>query len=383
MDSPRPRNWNQKLFASYLGGTGQELAELRRALTELMATHDKLNKAYKSKAARAELKEFLESNLYRLPTFVQDAGFSATRMDGLMGMAYKIKNEYIHFQQARERQNLAIEPSASTSEQVPGFGYEGEVVEQVPLPEISQPTSPAPINSVPSNDDIVQRFTAVNDTGSTVPPVEEPVVEPPNKRQRTTPSQPSQPSPPQPPQQPDLLSHNIWVLNEVNPARHGLCSMQELLTSEEARNPNHIPRLIDLDFAHWLSIVQTQCGYSFTTHRLEYRPPSTVMSRSAQLPPITIPMSTQIQWRGALNSQLRSKTDQDPVFYLVYKCESSAHAARNVRVPDSNPAGNDAPFPSLPSSPSSSMGSEVSPPRDSLVIKQEYAEEQMRLPGMR
>jgi hypothetical protein len=98
--------------------------------------------------------------------------------------------------------------------------------------------------------------------------------------------------------------------------------MQDLLTTPESRKIDFIPRLIDLDFDHWLSIVEAQCGYDFTAHRLEYRPPANVVSRSLGLPPITVPLSTQSQWRGAINSQIHAEGGRDPVFYLVAQCES-------------------------------------------------------------
>ncbi|KAG2000963.1 hypothetical protein GB937_010649 [Aspergillus fischeri] len=41
----------------YLGGTDKDMHELRRVLTQLMSTHSKFNKGYKSKAARMELQE--------------------------------------------------------------------------------------------------------------------------------------------------------------------------------------------------------------------------------------------------------------------------------------------------------------------------------------
>ncbi|KAG2007638.1 hypothetical protein GB937_008449 [Aspergillus fischeri] len=343
MDSPRPRNWNQKLFATYLGGTDKEIHELRRVLTQLMSAHGKLDKGYKSKAARTELQEWIQSNLHRLPGFVQDACFNKTRMDGLMGMAYKIKNEHVHYLAARGRPNHAAEPPSSAFDQGSSIVHGSQRVEREDNREVvDQPTS-----SIPSNT-VEQQVNAVEEAGPATSVQEETVAEPPSKRARTT---PTQAAPLQPPL-PDLLSRNIWVLNEVNPAQHGLCSMQDLLTAPESRKIDFVPRLIDLDFDHWLSIVEAQCGYDFTAHRLEYRPPANVVSRSLGLPPITIPLSTQSQWRGAINSQIHAESGRDPVFYMV------SQSGEDVQNPSTPP---------LPS-PSANNASRARPP---LVVKQD------------
>ncbi|RHZ70653.1 hypothetical protein CDV55_107167 [Aspergillus turcosus] len=353
MDSPRPRNWNQKLFATYLGGTDKEIHELRRVLTQLMTAHGKLDKGYKSKAARTELQEWIQSNLHRLPGFVQDACFNKTRMDGLMGMAYKIKNEHVHYLAARGRQIPAAEPPSSI-DQGSSVVHGSQRVEQEDNHEVDQLPSSNPSNTVD------QQVNAVDVAGAAVTVQEETVAEPASKRAKTT---PTQAAPPQP-SLPDLLSRNIWVLNEVDPSKHGLCSMQDLLTTPESRKIDFIPRLIDLDFDHWLSIVEAQCGYDFTAHRLEYRPPANVVSRSLGLPPITVPLSTQSQWRGAINSQIHAEGGRDPVFYLVSQ------------------SGEDVQNPSTPPLPSPSSANTASRARPPLVVKQEYVEEQLRLAGM-
>ncbi|KAK9567953.1 hypothetical protein V6Z88_002280 [Aspergillus fumigatus] len=355
MDSPRPRNWNQKLFATYLGGTDKEIHELRRVLTQLMSAHGKLDKGYKSKAARTELQEWIQSNLHRLPGFVQDACFNRTRMDGLMGMAYKIKNEHVHYLAARGRPNHAAEPPSSTFDQGSGVVHGSQRVER----EDNRDVFDQPISSLPSNA-VEQQVNAIEVAGPVADVQEETIAEPPSKRARTT---LVQTAPLQPPL-PDLLSRNIWVLNEVNPAKHGLCSMQDLLTTPESRKIDFVPRLIDLDFDHWLSIVEAQCDYDFTAHRLEYRPPANVVSRSLGLPPITIPLSTQSQWRGAINSQIHAESGRDPVFYLV------SQLGEDVQNPSNPP---------LPSPSSANNASSVRPP---LVVKQEYVEEQLRLARM-
>jgi hypothetical protein len=57
--------------------------------------------------------------------------------------------------------------------------------------------------------------------------------------------------------------------------------MQDLSTTPESHKIDLISYhgLMDLDFDHWLSIVEVQCGYDFTAHRLEYRPPANVAHR--------------------------------------------------------------------------------------------------------
>jgi hypothetical protein len=310
MDSPRPRNWNQKLFATYLGATDKDIHELKRVLTQLMSEHGKCDKGYKSKAARTELQEWIQSNLHRLPGFVQDACFNKTRMDGLMGMAYKIKNEHMHYLAARRPMQPA-EPPSSIDQGSPVV-RENQRVGQEDNHEVDQRPCSNPRNAVNL------QANAVDEAGAAVTVQEVTITEPVSERASTTPTLPALLQPPLP----DLLSRNIWVLNEVDPSRHGLCAMQDLLTTPESRKIGFIPRLMDLDYDHWLSIVEVQCGYDFDAHRLEYRPPTNMLPHSRTLPPITIPLPTQSQWHGAINSQIHAEGGRDPVFYLVAQCKS-------------------------------------------------------------
>ncbi|PYI05854.1 hypothetical protein BO78DRAFT_446727 [Aspergillus sclerotiicarbonarius CBS 121057] len=117
----------------------------------------------------------------------------------------------------------------------------------------------------------------------------------------------------------NLLARNIWVVNETDPSRHGLCAIQELRIGLYQPN-NEIPCLTDLNFIDWLLTTKEQCGYDETIHRLEYRSASTI-SPLVLGEPMTIPIISLRQWRGALNAQLRDDPDKDPVFYLIYKCE--------------------------------------------------------------
>ncbi|XHG02483.1 hypothetical protein AWENTII_005833 [Aspergillus wentii] len=328
LNSPRPRNWNQKTLASYLGGTPKELSELKNALTHLMQTHGKLKQTFKSIAMRTELKNFLESNLRILPPFVQDATSNATRMDGLMGMAYKIKNEYV--QQSREKRDSFVE-MATTSDN--SDSNDNEEPEESEPPSQQQPQSQPQIvvkegpNS--NNNNNTQQnapepanynhnhnnHNRTSGEGSAAAMEESHPAEPPSKRNKISPRPPG----------PDILARNIWVLNEIDHTKHGLCSIQELLRNEDPRNPNPAPQLADLGYDHWINIVQAHCGYDFTVHRLEYRPPANIniIIQPRRLP-ITVPMFTQSQWRGAMNSQLQTNPTQDPVFYMVYQCKSRA-----------------------------------------------------------
>ena len=104
-------------------------------------------------------------------------------------------------------------------------------------------------------------------------------------------------------------------MNEVDHKNHGLCPTSELVTKEN-------PRISDLDFDHWVLIAQAQCDYNYTIHRLEYRPPPTTTTPPIAIDrPITIPMRTPSQWRGALTLQLQANPDRDPVFYMVDQCK--------------------------------------------------------------
>jgi hypothetical protein len=311
MDYPPPRNWNQKLFATYLGATEKDIHELRRVLTQLMYAHGKLDKGYKSKAARTELQEWIQSNLHKLPGFVQDACSNQTRMRGLMGMAYKIKNEHPDYLSARRRRIQAAE-LPSSSDQGSSVVYGSQRVGREDNHKVDRLPSSVPSNAVN------RQVNAVDEAGAAVAVQGQTTIEPVSKRARTTPDQAALLQP----HLPDLLSRNIWVLNEVDPSRHGLCAMQDLLTTPESRKIDFIPRLMDLDFDHWLSIVEVQCGYDFAVHRLEYRPPAKMVPQSLALPPITIPLPTQSQWHGAINSQIHAEGGRDPIFYLVAQRKS-------------------------------------------------------------
>lgn len=104
------------------------------------------------------------------------------------------------------------------------------------------------------------------------------------------------------------------MVNEVENESHGLCPIMDLVKKDRDQNDLQPS---NLDFDHWMLTVQAHCGYDYTVHRLEYWPSATIILPSMIGRPFTIPMRTPSQWRGALNSQLQAKPDQDLVFHLV------------------------------------------------------------------
>lgn len=90
----KPRYWNQSVLANFLGGSEDEVVDVRRAVTQLMKTQDKLYKNYKTKVAKNELRSFFLANLGKLPELVRDVASNPVRMDGLMGLAFKVNNGY-------------------------------------------------------------------------------------------------------------------------------------------------------------------------------------------------------------------------------------------------------------------------------------------------
>lgn len=364
MDSPKPRYWNQTALEAYLGGPKEDVKNVRRALRQLMKSHGKLNSNFKKREAKHELKHLLLSNLDKLPPLVHDAPSNNIRMDGLMGLAYKINN--MQKQYGRDKQASLTTPPGrgENGDDSDEDGAEGSDNEMNAGPEPSQ-SQPRPKPNGTSDRDGMQdtrglgkghniahgtrsdhsRASDIRTNRSISAVVDDShATEPQNKRIRTLPPQQEpefRPPPPQPSQrqsqslfqphllyqpQPqnqelDLLARNIWVVNEVNHESHGLCPFLELT---ENSTKDHL-RISDLDFDRWVSIVQVQCGYDYTIHRLEYRPSPTVIMPVMMAQPITVPMRTPSQWRGALNSQLRSSPDQDPVFHMVALCKSTLH----------------------------------------------------------
>lgn len=363
----KPRYWNQSVLANFLGGSEDEVVDVRRAVTQLMKTQDKLYKNYKTKVAKNELRSFFLANLDKLPELVRDVASNPVRMDGLMGLAFKVNNGYKQY--GRDRHTTAANVPANTPPEQSDHGDEDDVEEQSDQeatggsgPEMHKAVSagqPRPATNGTRDRGSTQSFEGVhdisqgnshdtghdraNDSRSDYNRASDsranrssPAVvldgfhaeEPPSKRMRTIPPpqlfpQLSQPQSRSQTPRPsfDLLARNIWVVNEIDYGSHGLCSIQELIKQGDLDGTQDHPLVSDLDFDHWILIIQAQCGYDYTLHRLEYRPSPTAIMPTLLSHPITVPMRTPSQWRGALNSQLQTRPDQDPVFYMITQCE--------------------------------------------------------------
>ena len=363
---PKPRYWNQSILANFLGGSEDDITELRRAVTQLMKSHNKLYKNYKHKAAKNEMRSFFLANVNKLPKLVRDVASNPVRMDGLMGMAIKINNGYK--QHGRDRRTATANVPANMSPEQSDHGDEDDVEEDSDneTPSGNDPAAykaagdsqPRPATngtrdrgSTQSSEGTHDRTQGdsqdtgrdrTNDTKSDSSRASDsganhssPAVvldgshaeEPPSKRIRTIP--PPQPFPrPQPQSQPqtarprfDLLARNIWVVNEIDYESHGLCPTEEIVKNSDQDGAQDHLLISDLDFDRWILIIQAQCGFDYTVHRLEYRPSPAVIMPTLLSHPITVPMRTPSQWRGALNSQLQTRPDQDPVFYMITQCE--------------------------------------------------------------
>lgn len=366
---------------------------------QLMKSHDAINKSFKTKAAKNELKELILSNLDELPALVRDARTNKVRMEGLMGLAIKINNS--RKQYGREKMaSLVInkppvanengnndngnndedtseedeEEDESDDESSNGDGPEiHKTNDSQPRPQVNgarNHETPLESRGHDRTHDIRSDHSRTSDSRAnrSSPAVvvdNTSAIEPPNKRRRPLAPMALQyplsgPSLPQY-QRPsfDFSARNIWVVNEVDHGSHGLCPVMELVKKDS--NKDHL-QLSDLDFDHWMLIVQAHCGYDYTVHRLEYRPSVTTIMPSIIGRPFTVPMRTPSQWRGALNSQLQTKPDQDPVFYLVYKSES--------RPGPSPPRRESTPFSGYDISPTYQPATRLSP-----TVKQEYVEE--------
>lgn len=73
--------------------SNHEMPGLKRAVTQLMEDHGKLNQNYKSIAGRVELRSFLPSNLDKLPAAVHDAGSNTAHEEALMGLAVYVNGK--------------------------------------------------------------------------------------------------------------------------------------------------------------------------------------------------------------------------------------------------------------------------------------------------
>lgn len=357
MLAAKPRHWNQAALANYLGGSEDEIATVRRGIVQLMKSYDAIHKSFKTKAAKNELKELLLSNLDKLPALVRDARTNDVRMEGLMGLAYKVNNAHKQYGREKMASMITNKPPEVRNNDDNDNGDDDESSSEESGEEDSSDDDSSTGNGPGIHRSNEQPRPEINGTGNCDRPSESrgherthgirsdhsrsqsranysspavvvdrsSAVGPPNKRIR-----PSEPlAPPTPLSGPlpsfpqyqkpsyDLSVRNIWVVNEVDNESHGLCPVIELVKKDCDKNNL---QLSDLDFDHWMLIVQAHCSYDYTIHRLEYRPSATIILPSMIGRPFTIPMRTPSQWRGALNSQLQAKPDQDPVFYLVSQC---------------------------------------------------------------
>lgn len=390
----KPRYWNQAALANYLGGSEDEIATVRRGLVQLMKSYDTIHKSFKTKAAKNELKELLLSNLDKLPELVRDARENDVRLEGLMGLAYKVNNS--HKQYGREKLASMItnkppevsnndnnddngdedessceesgeEEDSSDDDSSTGNGPETHKSNDPPRPEANGTKNHERPSESRGHEwtheirsDHSRSDSRANHSSPAVVADRSSAAEPPNKRMRpleplAPPTPLSGPLLPSQYQKPsfDLSVRNIWVVNEADNESHGLCPVMELVKKDSDHNNLQIS---DLDFDHWMLVVQAHCGYDYTIHRLEYRPSATIILPSMIGRPFTVPMRTPSQWRGALNSQLQAKPDQDPVFYLVSQSESR---------PESSPPSSGFDF-----SQTYQPATRLSP-----TVKQEYVEE--------
>ncbi|PWY73692.1 hypothetical protein BO70DRAFT_111368 [Aspergillus heteromorphus CBS 117.55] len=324
--------WNRETLISYLGGDERDLRGLRIRLTDLLLTHDKLYNSCSRASGRSQQQEFILSVISDLPDYVQDASSNLRRMQGIMGLVCVIKRDhkakqrlmmtaptgnYLDIKRYDSSDSAGEESDGSeaaheTRARVVATGNETET-ESEPI-EFTRQSSPAVTltRSLYYNDLETDRASTI---AYSVGPVERklkdesstPGAEGPKLRAGYLEEQ-------SPHLYHDLLSRNIWVINEVNSSRHGLCTVQELTAG--LVSVDTVPLLTELNFPDWLLIVKNQCGYDATVHRLEYRPSA---KESPAGRPMTVPVGSSSQWRGALNAQLRAKMVVDPVFYLVFK----------------------------------------------------------------
>ncbi|PWY74604.1 hypothetical protein BO94DRAFT_524565 [Aspergillus sclerotioniger CBS 115572] len=295
--------WTRERLISYLGGDENDLGILKVELTDLLLEHDKMYLSCRTRDGRAQQRKFILANITKIRPYVQDCNLR--RLEGLMGLARVVKRTY----KAGERYK-SVTAQMSQSRQDDGEknnGTEGELKDKTDImvfTPIPTPTPTPTLNTPKPNQPIKPK-----------PQLPRTIAKARNllaKRQVPT------------HQFPDfglnLLARNIWVVNETDPNRHGLCAIQELQIGPYYPT-DRIPCLTDLNFIEWVITTKEQCGYNEELHRLEYRPSATVSPLVVSGQVLTVPVVSLRQWRGALNAQLRDNPDRDPVFYLIFKCE--------------------------------------------------------------
>ncbi|RJE22707.1 hypothetical protein PHISCL_04968 [Aspergillus sclerotialis] len=268
-----PSDMSTKSLCEYFSTDESAVDELKHALRCLLRENGKVEEDYHTPASKLDFRAFIIENLTKLPAFVHDACNNPSLMDFLVKLALTVKARCLGSvrRAAKAKQNVvALTGSIESS------GENEEEEELNNEEDISHQSRDGDVKNTPI-------LTVTND--GTKPS------EPLPKRPRTE-SNPSR-----------LVNEtaNIWIVNEVNSERHGLCCIQDLQRSETSEQ-------FALDFESWIEYAKTQCGYDSSVHRLEYQ---------SSTPRITIPILTPTQWRGALSAQ--TNAGEDHIFYLVWK----------------------------------------------------------------
>ncbi|RAL03391.1 uncharacterized protein BO80DRAFT_488272 [Aspergillus ibericus CBS 121593] len=297
--------WSRENLISYLGGDENDLNTVKIELTNLLLDHGMMHRSCANLEGRVQQEKFILCNLPKIHPYVRSC--TRQRLQGLMGLVSIIKRNY----KSGERYKIA---AARRSQSLQSGGEErinseGELDDKANVITATNPGKSADestvITEAPTHEDpivIASHDTVETASTTTFNPIEhrhegflgaaeeQPL---PNEVQMTSTNNrltsniktearnpPTNKQPPTSDSKSFNLSHsfltrNIWVINETDPTRHGLCTIQELRTS-----PHHpserIPNLNDLNFIDWIIIIKDQCGYDETIHRLEYRPASTV-----------------------------------------------------------------------------------------------------------
>ncbi|PYH99620.1 hypothetical protein BO71DRAFT_170618 [Aspergillus ellipticus CBS 707.79] len=291
--------WNRETLVSYLGGDEEDLKTLRTRLTDLLLQHDKLYHSCRNKGAKSQQEEFIYSILGQLPDYVQDASHNTRRMQGIMGLVCVIKRDYkareprpptTQMSQWRESSSSSSSGSSGSEESEDSDEEEEEEANNIINNNRAPRIKTEPIESSrKSSVVIVNTRTLPNDIE--IDPTSTRPVEPKHEPSARSARAGEEIKPPaeRVAKQPrshafshDLLARNIWVINEPDPSRHGLCTVQELALG--LSSVDSAPQLTELNFTDWLLNVKNQCGYDSTIHRLEYRPSATEFPLSSGRP---------------------------------------------------------------------------------------------------
>lgn len=355
---PKPKTWNLKAFATYFDSTEGEVYAVSTALTRVMRAHPLPGPTFRTKSEKTALEDFLRAHLHELPACVADAGENTARMDALGGLFRRTKSQGMVYllrddgegesvqgvgrkrgggkggerrkksakgtaRQGDEAKERNGEKQDKRDEAQEGDRKTNKHDEQAQ--DRAQGEHVASNNNSDSDSEGESSWASTEtDSGTDSSSSEEEETDSedsPTNQNTTMATTASEPAPKRikternhpanalSPLHTLLLIGNIWVLNESNPRKHGLCSIQELMTTRT-------PQLTGLDFDRWMASVKEQCGYDASLHRLEYRAPASVGSFTRGKE-ICIPMLTGSQWRGALNAHVSAAGCGDPFFYMV------------------------------------------------------------------